>query len=199
MIAALLLCMEVVSAFAGEAQAQKGASTPGIRGVEARFSFGAGEQVNGTRVVRVFLELRNTADDDLTPIYLLYDSGRSVKAQLVDAGGRPVPLPTYDADIWSPLPFMICLPRNSTLRLDVTARGYFVPGVPRALIGLNSGVWAIKQGDSSDYYLTGTFVAERPAAEPLNGRVLTGTLEIPRARVDLPKEDTPAQRGPATR
>ena len=198
MIAAVLLSLGVISAFAGKAQPQRGASSSPNPGIEARFSFGPGEFLNGTRVVRVFLELSNTSDVG-NPIYLLYDSLRSIKALVRDSGGKPVPVGTHAADISSPLPFLICLPYHGTLRFDVTAVGYIVPGAPRALIGLISGVWTIQQGDSSDYYLTGTYVAEKPTTEPLNGRIWTGTLEIPKARVDQPMEDTPTQGGPATR
>ena len=113
MIAAVLLSLGVISAFAGKAQPQRGASSSPNPGIEARFSFGPGEFLNGTRVVRVFLELSNTSDVG-NPIYLLYDSLRSIKAQLLDSGGTRVPVGPHAADITSPPPFLICLPYHGT-------------------------------------------------------------------------------------
>ena len=159
-------------------------STP-VDGIQARFSFGLGNLVNGTRIVRIFLELRNSSDL-LTPVYLLYDPSRSIKAELYNSAGKPVHTACMPADIMTPDPFLICLPQNSTLILDVTANGYGIPKDGGAFIGLLSQDWLIKTDDSSDFFLDGNFLTEKPK-EPIKEKVWTGHLNIPKARVDVLK------------
>ena len=159
-----------------------------INGIQARFSFADGDIFNGTRIIRVFLELR-TVSDIGNPIYLLYDSDHSIKAQLFDSYGKPVSPPMSSAfDGPMQEPFFICLPNNSTMKFDITANGYGIPKDEKAFIGLLPipGNWTIKRGDSAEYFLSGTFTAEKPK-EPLNKdqRIWTGKIEIPKARVNV--------------
>jgi hypothetical protein len=153
-----------------------------ISGVQARFSFETGDLFNGTRITRIFLELRNTTGV-LNPICMLYDPIRSIKAQLYDAAGKPASVGPSAASIFSAFPFLICLPYKGTLRFDVTAYGYGVAKDKKALIGLHSRAWVIEKADPSEYFLGGVFVAERPL-RPLNEKIWTGRIEIPKARVD---------------
>jgi hypothetical protein len=189
MLAAAMLRLMIVSALVAlvlEAQGGGAWSLP-VSGVRARFAFERGDASKRTRIIRVFLELRNTSDF-ATPIYLFYDPLRSIKAQLYDQSGVAVSISPHYADITLPDPFLICLPHNSTLRLDVTAIGYGVLGRSakdtKALIGLTSGVWAIKETDSSEYFLGGTFFAAKPK-NPAKERTWSGALEIPKANVDV--------------
>lgn len=185
-VSVAILGLAIVSALAAQTAQEGGPWSPPISGVQARFSFGTGDLSYGTRITRVFLELRNISDV-LNPIYLLYDSYRSIKAELYDSAGKPVAVSPHAASIWSPGPFLICLPYNSILRLDVTAIGYGVPKDRKALIGLYSGVWVIEKTDSSEYLLGGTFAAERPT-KPTKERIWTGRIEIPKAVVDALKK-----------
>jgi hypothetical protein len=150
-------------------------------GLQARFSFDRGPLSNGTRLTTVFLELRNTSDSS-DPIYLFYYPDRSIRAQLYNLSGNPVSSSPSAASIWYPSPFLLCLPRNSTLRLDVTAIGYGVPKDKKTMIGLASGVWLIDKADSSEYLLGGTLMAEKPT-EAVKYRIWSGRLDIPRAKV----------------
>jgi hypothetical protein len=157
-----------------------------VNGIQARFSFADGDICNGTRIITVFLELQNVSDVG-NPIYLLYDSDYSIKAELFDSCGKPVSPPrssSFDGCVQEP--FFICLPYNSTIKFDVTANGYGIPKDEKALIGLSSRDWVIKRGDSAEYFLGGTFTAEKPK-EPVNKDqcIWTGKIEIPKARVNV--------------
>jgi hypothetical protein len=154
-----------------------------ISGIQARFGFEVGRLFNGTRLTKVYLELRNVSDV-ANPIYLRYDPTRSIKAQLFDSGGKPVPITGNPASIMSPPPFLLCLPYDSTLRFNVTAIGYGVPKDEKALIGLHSGDWVIKKGDASKYFLGGTFISEKPKKETQK-RLWVGKIDIPQIEVHV--------------
>lgn len=162
-----------------------------VSGIQARFSFEEGPLFNGTRLTKTYLELRNVSDRG-APIYLRYDPGASVKAQLFDSAGKLVRMTGNPASIRVSPPFVICLPHDSTLKLNVTAVGYGVPKDEKALIGLQSGDWVIKKDDSSEYFLGGTFVARKPK-EKTEQKLWVGEIQIPMARVAVLNKEAPGK------
>jgi len=185
----LVALTAAVTVFAVPVQVDNAGWSKPVSGVQARFSFEEGPLFNGTRLTKTYLELRN-ASDRAAPIYLRYDPGASVKAQLFDSAGRPVRMTGNPASIWVSPPFLICLPYDSTLKLNVTAVGYGVPKDEKALIGLHSGDWVIKKDDSSEYFLGGTFVARKPEEET-EQKLWVGEIQIPMARVDVLNKAAP--------
>jgi hypothetical protein len=180
----------VATVFAAPVQVDNAGWSEPVSGIQARFSFEEGPLGNGTtRLTKIYLELRNVSDR-ASPIYLQYDPGASIKAQLFDSAGNPVKITGNPASIWVSPPFLICLPNDSTLKLNVTAEGYGVPKDEKALIGLLSGDWVIKKDDSSEYFLGGTFVAEKPK-EKTEQKLWVGEIQIPMARVDVLNKKAP--------
>ena len=180
----------VAAVFAAPVQVDEAGWSKPVSDIQARFSFEEGPLGHGTtRLTKTYLELRNVSDR-ASPIYLWYDPGASVKAQLFDSAGKPVQMTGNAASIWVSPPFLICLPYDSTLKLNVTASGYGVPKDEKALVGLISGDWVIKKDDSSEYFLGGTFIAESPAKETEH-ELWTGEIQIPMTRVDVLNKTTP--------
>ncbi len=60
-----------------------------VDGIQARFTFEKGELVNRTRLVQVFVELRNISGE-VTPAYINYNPSTSVRAQLSDSAGSVI-------------------------------------------------------------------------------------------------------------
>ena len=188
----LILLMGLVAAgtvFAGPVQVDNAGWSEPVSGIQARFSFEEGPLFNGTRITKTYLELRNVSDR-AAPIYLRYDPGASVKAQLFDSAGKPVQMTGYIKSILVSPPFLICLPYDSTLKLNVTATGWGVPKDVKAFIGLRSDGWGIKKDDSSEYFLGGTFVARKPKEET-EQKLWVGEIQIPMARVDVLNKEAP--------
>lgn len=193
LIWAVLLAAISATVFANPIRVENDGWSKSVSGIQARFSFEEGNLVNGTRLTEVYVELRNVSDVG-NPIYLRYDPTRSIKAQLFNSAGKPVSIAGNPASIKSLLPFLICLPYDSTLKLNVTAKGYGVPKDQKALIGLHSGDWLIEKSDSTDYFLRGTFISEQPKKETKQ-RLWNGKIQIPWAKVDVVKGDAaPASR-----
>jgi len=154
-----------------------------VNGIQGRLTFSKGDVVVGTRIIKVYLELRNISDV-LNPIEIPYDPTKSVRGELFNSAGKPVPKANVPADIMSPSPFTLALPYDSTLRFDVTARGYGIMPHQGSLIGLHSGAWLVKDDELSNCYLGATFEV-RPESKRNHGRVWSGILEIPRTRIVL--------------
>mgnify|MGYP001301312762 CR=1 FL=1 len=160
----------------------EGWSTP-VNGVKARFSFAEGNIVNGTRLIQVYLELKNVSDLG-NPLYLYFDPSASVRGEVRNSANKGVKGSGGPFDQLIPSPYIITLPRDSTLIINVTANGWGVPKDEKALIGMMNDDWMIKRGDTAEYYLTGTFLAGQPPKE-VDGQVWTGTIQIPTRRIDV--------------
>ena len=159
-----------------------GWSTP-QNGLQGRFTFMPGEPFAGTRLIQVYLELHNTSNLG-SPMYIKFDIN-AVKGTLTTAGGKAVSSYGSDASIIESGPTTIVLPYDSTIKLNVTAAGWGVPRNQLAQISLMHDNWVIKAGDTADYYLAGTFQAGTPDAPKDARHLWSGTLNIPRTRVDV--------------
>lgn len=161
-----------------------------VNGIKARLSFEKGDLFVGTRITRVFLELRNVTDN-ANPLYFSF-SPVFMTTRLFDAAGKPVPVSGTSCSIMMLPPYNVCLPHNSSVKLDVTLVGWGVPPNQRAIVGSCGGPWVIGKNDPADYWLGGTFKSEMPEKDKLPDSlfdVWQGTIEIPKARVDVLDDD----------
>ena len=161
-----------------------------VNGIQARFSFGPGEVLGGTRVITIYLELHNVSGM-IDPLYFNYHSSL-VTGQVYDSAGKPVPQTGGILDRFGgPDIYLLGLPSDATLKLNVTSTGWGVMTDQKAHIETSNGNWEIKPGDNAEYYLGGSFTsAGRPQNPPKDMRIWAGKIEIPKVRIDVlnPKE-----------
>ena len=152
-----------------------------VNGIQGRLLIRKGVEVNGTKMVHVYLELRNILDV-ATPIEVYFDPVRSIRSQMVDAAGKSVAQYPSPADIESPLPFFLALPFDSMLRFRISVSGYGVPRAAGTNIQLMGGNWLIRLDDKGEYFLEGTFVSQPTNPRP-GQRVWQGTLKLPKVTI----------------
>ena len=183
MCAAIL--MTALSSYA--ATPETGAWSDVVKGVQGQLIISEDQPFNGTKIVAVYLELRNVSNvGDAIEIY--FDPIHTFQCQLLDPNDRAVATAGLPASIMIPHPFWLILPYDSSLRFRISVSGYGVPQNERALIPLECGDWVIKSGDVSDYKLEVTFVVNPPKVD-IDRRVWKGTLKLPGVKVAL-KGDT---------
>lgn len=166
-----------------------------VNGLRGRLLFGKAETFNGTRLATVYLELQNVSDV-LSPIGI--GPNRSLPCAVLDAFNKPVPQSGMPADVWSPDPFWIMLPMDSTLRFRVSVTGYAVPKDAGLSIGLMSGNWIIPPATHGDYFLSASFVVA-PGAVSVRTKTNIppdepwyGVLELPKVKIPAVHNSRPA-------
>lgn len=156
-----------------------------VSGIRGRLVFKKGEIVNGTQLIKVFMELQNDSDV-LNPVEMLFDPTKTIQAELFNSAGKPVSKASSSMDIMTPPPFYLLLPHDSMLRFDITVSGYGITKDQSAFIPLYSGAWSIENDDISNYYLSVTYTV--PMDFRTTRRLWTGMLEIPKTRITLTNE-----------
>jgi hypothetical protein len=164
----------------GDARGEWSSTEGSVAGLQGRLVAYRREPVNGTPIMAVDLDLRNTAGGDNTVEFRL--DGAKVAWTVTDAAGRPV-APGSPPGNWMPNP-----PRTLTLaaqqggRLPLTISGAGISRDAGGHLELGSDhVWTFARGDAGPYYLSGTITIE-----PTRRRgQWTGTLRLPKVRVPL--------------
>ena len=164
-----------------------GAWSETVNGVKGRLTISEDQPFNGTKIVAVYLELRNVSNiADAIEIY--FDPSHTFQCQLLDANDKPVATAGSPASIMVPRPFWLILPYDSSLRFRISVNGYGVPQNERALIPLECGDWIIKSGNNGEYRLNVTFTVNPPKMD-IDRRVWKGTLKLPKVKIP-PTGDT---------
>ena len=180
----LLLCITALTCFfsAGAPIRETGAWSKPVNGVQGRLIVSDDPPVNDTKMVAVYLELRNVSDF-ANPIWIYYDPSHVFQCQLLDATGKPVERALSIADIWQPPPFWLALPHDSSLRFRISVSGYGIPHNAGTSIQMDCGNWLIKTDDQSEYALEVTFASTKPQKDAPERRAWEGTLKLPKVKV----------------
>jgi hypothetical protein len=112
---------------------------------------------------------------------------------VVDASGKTIDQSPSAADFFTPGPYTLSLPYDSTLRFLVSVSGYGIPKGPGQAFQLVSGFWFFSASATEERYLTGRFAV--PVLNPTDiearrkdihrGRVWRGTLKLPKIKIPL--------------
>src|SRR5438034_1287839 len=94
-----------------------------VHGVQGRLIVKEDKVYAGTKLIAVYMELRN-ATNILGTIDAYYDCN-TLKTVVVDSKGDVVSKPeTADMSVFEPLPMWVVLPYDSSLRFRVSVSGY---------------------------------------------------------------------------
>jgi hypothetical protein len=158
------------------ANGDTGWSSP-VNGLQARLSLARGQALNGTPLIRTYLELRNVADvGNVMEIPL---NPEAMQFEVVDdqdklLAHRGMPYDELTVELG-----MLRLPHDSYLRFDISHHGAGVPKNQVALLDLGVPyVWVFSLGDKHSYFLRGRF-----AIEARKERTWSGTIEMPRVKI----------------
>ena len=180
----LSLALLLLSALATVAQNDKRAFENGdwsapVSGLQGRLSAAFGKDFNGTRMVDVYLELRNVSDVG-NPMEIYFDEYTSVKSSVVNAENKPLKLGPTAASIISPGPFWLSIPWDGSLRFRVSVSGYGIFKDSGTDIPMSSGNWVIASSDKKPYYLSAEFT-NAPTTD--KRRAWAGTLHLPKVLI----------------
>lgn len=195
-LAPLLACTVSLSlALPASAASATGAWSEAVSGIQGRLIAQDDPPFNGTRMIAVYLELRNVSDVG-NPLEIPYD-GSNFQGELRDKAGKIVAQAGLSCSIINPPGYFLILPHDSTLRFRVSVTGYGVPKDGGALIGLNNAAWLIQRGDSAAYFLSGPFgpcamhhFDAKTRNSPSN-RKWAGVLQLPPVRIPAPDKARP--------
>lgn len=150
-----------------------------VNGLRGRLLAAPGDTFNGTRIIDIYLELRNVSDVG-NPMEIYFDQFRSLESSVADADTKPLKQPPVAASIGSPGPFWLAIPWDGTLRFRVSLSGYGIYKDSGTDIPMHSGNWVIASADKKQYYLSADFTNA-----PTNDkrRSWTGTLHLPKVLV----------------
>ncbi len=168
---------------------QTGEWSESVNGIQGRLSAAQDSEVNGTKQIAVYLELRNGIHR-LNPLEIYFNPHKSIISRVVDSKDkRLAPPPTNFGNIMTPFPFWIVMPDDSTIRFKISVSGYGVQpngGTQIQMINDNSisSNWLIGVNDKKNYYLEGTFVSQAPKFE-IEKQVWEGTIKL--SKVLIPK------------
>lgn len=171
----ILFCVPLLISTAA-AQSVTGEWSSTVNGVQGRLSLAEDKPVNGTRMLAVYLELKNVSDVG-NPIEIYYDPTRSLKCDLVNAETKPVVQAALPADILTPSPYWLSLPFDSVLRFRVSVYGYSIPRDGGRMIQMSCGAWLLKEIDGQMHKLEVTLVAVAPEIGT-GRRAWTGQLRM---------------------
>jgi hypothetical protein len=160
---------------------ETGAWSDSVNGVQGRLSVSEDQPLNGTRILAIYLELRNVSDVG-NPTEIYYEPSNAIQCQLIDANAKPVPNAGLPADIEIPMPFWLALPHDGSLRFRVSVSGYGIPKNAGTMVPMHCGPWLIKDSDHSVYDLESTFIA-KPMDDKLRRRAWQGLLKLPKVKI----------------
>jgi hypothetical protein len=147
---------------------------------------------------RVYLELQNIFEGGWSlPLELYFDLGFPVGRrgdlyfEMRDALDRPLPpQPVSIRSIWTPEPYHIILPCDSTVRLRADMYNLGSGSKPDGLeILVSDGQWNIPPNATNDFFLSATLVAPKDRPVPLKyPHVWAGTLKLPKVKIPVRKQ-----------
>jgi hypothetical protein len=141
---------------------------------------------------QVYLEFENVSGPIGSPTQFYFDPFKGLQCELKDAGDKPVSTGGGGSGGGAGASW-ITLPYDSTIRLRANMFGYGSKPGQGLNLTLWSQAWQIRAGDTSVYYLSGTFTVTTPTNFLLKDSettspVWTGTLELPKIKISVPKE-----------
>ena len=172
----------MASALVRAGEPETGEWSEPVGGVQGRLTITEDPELNGTKILAVYLELRNVSDVG-TPLEIYFDPHQSTQCRLLDAKGQSLENATgLAASILTPFPFWLTLPYDSSLRFRISVSGYGVSKDAGSLIPLLCGPWVIEPGAEGERALEVTLIGKAPKEEP-DRRVWKGTLKLPKVKV----------------
>lgn len=159
--------------------------SPVVDGVQGRLLVALDGKVNGTKMTRIYLELRNIADL-MTPRRVNYSSGEGLRLVVVDSKNKRVTDDTGDDfDAMRPDPYEIVLPQDSSLRFLVSVPGYGISRNAGTMLELGAppdGLVMLPSQSHETYFLRGTFSV--PAStKPGFQQEWHGILALPKVKI----------------
>lgn len=164
----------------GDARGEWSSTDGSIAGLQGRLVAYRGEPSNGTPIISVYLDLRNTAGGNNTVDFLLV--GAKVAWTVTDENGKAVKTSIPPGN-WLPTPdrkLTLAAKEGGRLKLTVTGAGILKDRGAHLELG-SDHVWVFDRQDKGPYFLSGT-IAIAPSGE--RGQ-WSGTLHLPKVRIPL--------------
>ena len=177
------LVKEIVSAVRvmyGDAQGEWSSTDGSIAGLQARLVAYREDASNGTPIIAMYLDLRNTAGSNNTVDFVL--DGAKVDWIVSDSTGKAI-APTSPPGNWLPINARkLTLAAKESGRLKLTIGGGGIGLAKAGHLELASDrVWEFAQADKGPYFLSGKITIEATGER----EKWSGTLALPRVRIPV--------------
>jgi hypothetical protein len=151
-----------------------------VNGLKARLVLERGAAVNGTPIIKAYVELYNVSES-AKPIEVQLGNTRWTWA-VTDRDGNDVRHTSLPGNELAGPPPRLVIPNGATLRLVVSKSASGIPKEKAAHLDLGlERTWVFERGDRKDYFLRGKMeVAGNTAESPWGG-----TLDLPKVRIPL--------------
>jgi len=177
----LIAAIAVQGAALADSEATGDWSSP-VDGLQGRLHIQEDPSFNGTRMLAVYLELRNSSELG-SPMEIYYDNSNEDGA-VCNRAGTMVAAMNGPLDVIHPKPYWLALPHDSQLRFRVSWGGFGVPNNGGAMVDMNGGPWLLKRDSNAPYFLSARFHASKHNDATVTNQ-WEGTLELPRVQVPL--------------
>ncbi len=176
------LVMFAVCAFAKEPEDKSWSKA--VNGIRAKITMRERTVLNGSRIIAVYLNLKNISGG-LYPLHIHWkQSGLSLK--VVDADGHEFPKVTaMDYSGAMPFDFDLVLPLDGFLSFNLSLSGLGIPKDKAAVLDLgDDDCWIIDKAAGKKYFLKATLTIPR-SKDHGHIRYWYGTIDIPKAEIPL--------------
>jgi hypothetical protein len=148
-----------------------------VNGVKGRLIAAYDHDFNGTKLIAIYLELKNGSRG--WDIY--YDVDRSIESRVIDADDNVVEKYDAPASIIPSLPPWLVLPFDSTFRFRISVSGYGVPKNAGTNVQMMDGNWLVKTGNGKKYFLKARFISKPKPDVPHHA--WEGEMELPKVLI----------------
>ncbi len=159
-------------------RSDNGSWSPIVNGLQARFSVERNEVFDGTPIISVWIEFRNTTDD-ASPLMIPWKGGVNASYSLTASSNRHVEMGAVAYDGFDvPLETMV-IPRGSSLRYYASRSGAGFSPNQKAMIDLGpTATYEVASGDTNAYDLHCTISVPEPGRDEMRN-AWHGVLTIP--------------------
>lgn len=175
-----LFLVLTLSAFGSFAKAEEiGAWSDAVDGIQGRLITNRVSDFYGTRIVNVYLELKNPGAG---PLEVYFDEN-TLKSRVVDSTEILVFRPTEASmSIFVPPPYKLILPYDSTLRFRVSVSGYGIPKEAGTAIQMMEGLLLIESDQKQKFYFESSLTS-KPQTVDFSAKQWQGTIKLPRVLI----------------
>jgi len=156
-----------------------GAWSDRVDGIQGRLIANRVSDFYGTRMVNVYLELKNPGAGPIE----IYFGDSTLKSRVVDSSESRVFNPMEASmSIFAPAPYRLIMPFDSTLRFQVSVYGYGIPKEAGTAIQMMEGLLLFKSDQNQQLFFESSFTSKAKTVDP-SVKQWAGTIKLPKVLI----------------
>ena len=156
-----------------------GAWSDKVDGIQGRLIANRVSDFYGTRIIDIYLELRNPGAGAIE----IYFDDYTLTSRLIDSteGLKLLPFQA-DMSVMAPPPYWLIMPNDSVLRFKVSVNGYGIPKGSGTAIQLMEGLILVGSDQKQDFFFESTMTS-KPKTKNFLSRPWQGSIKLPKVLI----------------